>query len=122
MILDASALIAFLKREKGGDLVAEHLPTSCISAVNLAEVVHVLSRGGVTSERAHAIFQHLMLPVEPFTEEQAFLSCSLSHLEGKLSLGDRACLALGIHLRQRVITADQSWKSLDTGVEIILIR
>lgn len=67
MILDSSALIAFLKREKGGDTVAEHLPAACISSVNLAEVLHVLIRGGATSEQAHAVVQHLMLPVEPLS-------------------------------------------------------
>ncbi|MFO0812098.1 MAG: type II toxin-antitoxin system VapC family toxin [Gemmatales bacterium] len=122
MILDSSALIAFLKREKGGDLVAEHLPVAFISSVNLAEVLHVLIRGGATSEQAHAVVQHLMLSVEPFTSEQAYLTTSMSHLEGKLSLGDRACLALGLHLKQPVLTAEKSWPSLKLGAEVMVIR
>src|SRR5437667_105017 len=39
-----------------------------------------------------------------------------------LSLGDRACLALGIVLRAPVYTADKSWKKLKLGVPIHLIR
>ncbi len=39
-----------------------------------------------------------------------------------LSLGDRACLALGIVLRAPVYTADKLWKKLKLGVPIHLIR
>jgi PIN domain nuclease of toxin-antitoxin system len=39
-----------------------------------------------------------------------------------LSLGGRACLALGIILRAPVYTADKSWKKLKLGVPIHLIR
>jgi PIN domain nuclease of toxin-antitoxin system len=39
-----------------------------------------------------------------------------------LSLGDRACLALGMVLRAPVYTADKSWKRLKLGVPIHLIR
>ena len=39
-----------------------------------------------------------------------------------LSLGDRACLALGIHLKAAVYTADRLWKGLRVGVPIHLIR
>jgi ribonuclease VapC len=37
-------------------------------------------------------------------------------------LGDRACLALGLHLGRPVITADRVWASLNLGVEIVVIR
>jgi PIN domain nuclease of toxin-antitoxin system len=39
-----------------------------------------------------------------------------------LSLGDRACLALGIALKAPVYTADKSWKNLKLGVRIHIIR
>jgi PIN domain nuclease of toxin-antitoxin system len=39
-----------------------------------------------------------------------------------LSLGDRACLALGKKLSASVYTADSVWKSLDVSVNIVLIR
>jgi PIN domain nuclease of toxin-antitoxin system len=122
MILDASALLAFFKKEPGMDVVIEHMPSSCILSVNLAETLHVLCRLKSTPEQAQAAFRPLMLPVIPFTEELAFITTSMSHLEGKLSLGDRACLALGLHLQQPVLTAEKSWPSLNLGGEVILIR
>jgi PIN domain nuclease of toxin-antitoxin system len=39
-----------------------------------------------------------------------------------LSLGDRACLALGQQLGQPVLTADRMWKTLKLDVEIRMIR
>src|SRR5580692_607845 len=35
-----------------------------------------------------------------------------------LSLGDRACLALGVALKVPVFTADKSWKKLRVGARI----
>jgi ribonuclease VapC len=39
-----------------------------------------------------------------------------------LSLGDRACLALGLALKTPVYTADQSWRHLKLGIRIYVIR
>jgi ribonuclease VapC len=39
-----------------------------------------------------------------------------------LSLGDRACLALGMVLKAPVYTADRSWKNLKLGIKIHVIR
>jgi PIN domain nuclease of toxin-antitoxin system len=39
-----------------------------------------------------------------------------------LSLGDRACLALGIALDSPVYTADRTWQSLKIGIPIHVIR
>jgi len=39
-----------------------------------------------------------------------------------LSLGDRACLALGIVLKAPIYTADRAWKDLRLKVSIHVIR
>ncbi len=39
-----------------------------------------------------------------------------------LSLGDRACLALGLALKAPVYTADKSWKKVKVGARIHVIR
>jgi PIN domain nuclease of toxin-antitoxin system len=64
------------------------------------------------------------LELIPFNREQASLAAHLS-VAGKplgLSLGDRACLALGVTLGLPVLTAEQSWKKLVLDVAIELIR
>ena len=62
--------------------------------------------------------------IVPLDREQAALTGYLVHLTQKhgLSLRDRACLAAGIILDAKVLTADAAWKKLDLGIEITLIR
>lgn len=36
-----------------------------------------------------------------------------------LSLGDRACLALGLRIRLPVLTTDREWQRLELGVEVV---
>lgn len=54
--LDASALLAFLFREEGAERVAAHLSDSCLSAVNLAEVIGRFVRDG---HDAHEVLARL---------------------------------------------------------------
>jgi len=58
------------------------------------------------------------------TAEQAKIAGSLAARTRSigLSLGDRACLALGLTLKAPIYTADRAWKSLKLGVRIHVIR
>ena len=125
IVLDASALIAALNGEPGADkLTLELLSTAVISTVSLAEVQSKLVGRGLSPDNAWAA---ALVPVEeaiPFTSEQAKAAGSLvaeTRALG-LSLGDRACLALGLALQAPVYTADRSWKNLKLGLRIHVIR
>ena len=124
LLADASAILAYLGFETGSDAVAEHLANLAITSVNLAEIVTVLSLRGVKTEwiqnRVLRVFSNIL----PFDREQARVAGSLAHLtkEQGLSLGDRACLATAIVLDATVLTADQAWRNLNLGVEIVMIR
>lgn len=50
-VLDASAVLAYLKREPGGDTVAPLLVRSLMTAVNLSEVAAKLDDEGLQTER-----------------------------------------------------------------------
>ena len=93
-VLDASALIAFLRREPGADKVAEVLMHSCISAVNLAETYGKMVEYGKRLEDVAHQVERLRIPVVPFAAEHAQIAASLwktTRAVG-MSLGDRACL------------------------------
>ncbi len=94
------------------------------SAVNVAEGVGKLSASGMTEVEVRAAIATLGVEVVSFDEEIAFATGMLGPLtkDSGLSLGDRACLALGRHLALPVLTADRAWAELDIGVEIQLIR
>jgi PIN domain nuclease of toxin-antitoxin system len=124
-VLDASAVLALLNKEPGADkLTLELLSNATSSTVNLAEVQTKLVSRGVDPDEA---WENTLSPIReamPFTEEQAKIAGSLvaqTRLLG-LSMGDRACLALGIVLSAPIYTADRSWKNLKLGVRVHVIR
>lgn len=124
VVLDASALMAFLREEPGWDRVVPVLSKSLISAVNLSEVIaKATDYGGTMADVSQALVQ---LPIEvlPFTPEDAYIAGSLRPATRSLglSLGDRACLALGLRLGVSVLTADQAWAQVDVNIEIVTIR
>jgi ribonuclease VapC len=124
IVADASAILAILKNEPFGDFDPERLVGATISAVNLCEVLTKLTSDGHTEEQANAAVSPLDLRVVAFDQGQAGVAARL-WLEARragLSLGDRACLALSRTLGCPSVTADRAWASLDTGVEVILIR
>ena len=122
-IADSSAILALLKQEPFDKLDARRLFRATISAVNLSEVLERLCAGGLSESEADEAVAALNLRVADFDEAQARLAAHLRPRTRRagLSLGDRACLALGLHLGRPVITADRVWTSLDIGVEVVVI-
>jgi len=125
IVLDASAVLAILNSEAGAErLTPRLLSDATVSAVNLAEVQSKLVSRGLAPDDAWEAATSLVLETEPFTGEHARIAGDLVAQTRSLglSLGDRACLALGIALGAAVYTADQSWKSLRLGIRIHHIR
>jgi ribonuclease VapC len=131
-LLDASALVAWLRDEKGSETVERLLRVSAISTVNLAES---LERASVTDwHMADTIddLRALGLAILPFEAEDAAFVPSLRKAGRKLhgaskngtalSLGDCCCLAVAQRRKLAVITDDSAWASLDIGVAIHLFR
>lgn len=122
--LDASALLAFLFREAGHTIVGAALPQSCLSTISLSEVLARFVRDGHDPREALALITDSPIEVVPFLTEDAALTAALlpSTRPDALSLGDRACLALGMARGMPVYTADRVWASLGLEVSIEVIR
>jgi PIN domain nuclease of toxin-antitoxin system len=124
-VLDASALMAVLNSEPGAEkLTPQILSTAVTSTVNLAEVHGKLIQRELSPDDAWAAANGAIHETIAFTVEQAKTAGDLvvqTRALG-LSLGARACLALGIALRAPVYTADRSWKNLRLGIRIHVIR
>jgi PIN domain nuclease of toxin-antitoxin system len=123
-VLDASAVLALLANERGTEQVRAALGSAVMSAVNLAEVLTKLGDRGVTEAEQRLIRMSLDIEVRSFDEKAAWHASSLrgrtrSH---GLSIGDRACLALGVEEGLPVLTADRAWSKLDVGVEVRALR
>jgi len=124
VVLDASALLAHLRGEPGGDLVADRLSGGMICAVNWAEVIQKLVDDGLGDETIRIALGDLSIDIVGFdialAEEAGRLRRATP--QGGLSLGDRACLALARRERSPVLTADRAWAELDLDIEVVLIR
>jgi PIN domain nuclease of toxin-antitoxin system len=123
-VLDASALLAYLQDEPGNETIEPMLDESAISSVNWAEVVQKSVAGGVEVDGLREDVEALGVSVLPFTAEEAETTGRL-WLETRsagLSLGDRACLSVGIRLGVPVLTTDQVWGTLNLPVTVHVMR
>ena len=130
-VLDASALLAHLLAEPGGEVVRDLLAeqAAAMSAVNWAEVLSRLASVGADPDE---VAQRLdseaalgdVLTVVALTGSDgpaiARLRPTTRHLG--LSLADRACLALAQRLGLPVLTTDRAWAQLQIGMKIRLAR
>lgn len=125
-VIDASALLAFLKSETISlDHLESLLPKSLISSVNACEVATVLTRIGIPLTEIEESIKETIGEIIPFNQEHYLLAAKLwqSTKTYGLSLGDRACLALAQQMKLPVYTADQVWQKLDIkNLQIHLIR
>jgi ribonuclease VapC len=129
-VLDASALLAYLKGEPGNKVVEEALSAGAfMSIVNYAEVLCKLADAGEDPASGHgALYDRGLIgglvELVTFTEDDAIASAQLrlATRDQGLSLADRCCLATGLRLGRPVLTADRTWASVQAGTTIRLIR
>ncbi len=128
VVLDASALIAWVNGERGGHRVEPLLQVAAVSVVNMAEVLAWETRGLEPDPRAvrerFRAWRAQGLRLAEFTADDAVRTAELAPLTqpSGLSLGDRACLALGMRLRLPVWTAEALWSKLSLPVSVRLVR
>jgi ribonuclease VapC len=133
-VLDASALLAYIHGESGKIEVRAALRSqAAISAVNWAEVLSKLAdadtKAGLDSDTvvkrmtSQAIIGEAMV-IWPFDERFAQDVARFRNQTRRigLSLGDRACLALGMFLNVPVLTADRRWNEAGIPVTLRFIR
>ena len=123
-VLDASAIMAVVRKETGCERVEAVMNSALVSSVNFSEVVAKLSDYGIPIDIVQGQLSALQLEIIDFDTNQALKAGSLrsqTRASG-LSLGDRACLALALTTGTVALTADRIWESLDIGADVELIR
>jgi ribonuclease VapC len=125
-VLDASAVLAWLFRERGEQLVDRMLEHGALSTVNLAEVLYRSDEAGMEIEELEQDLKALGLRVVSFTDGDARLVPEIRRAarreRQRLSLADCCCLATGVRLNLPVVGGDQAWESLQLGVDVHPIR
>ncbi len=124
VVFDASALLAWLRREPGAERVEAELRGGRIAAVNWSETLQKAAQFGLDHMLVAGRFRHAGVEVEPVLGSDGERAADLWTSAPGLSLADRLCLAVGWRLGVPVLTADRRWAELEdaTGVPIELIR
>ena len=124
-VFDASAVLAAIFEEPGGDRViglwAEG--DNMMSTVNYAEVVSKLAERGMTDAEILAVMEGVPLKLADFDQVTAHAAGLLRATTKPLglSLGDRACMALAKIRDAQAVTADRIWKK-QKGFDAVVIR
>lgn len=124
-VLDASAVLALVRDEPGGDKVAEHVGRGAISAVNLQEVVKELLASGLDQSIIRELLGELRLDVRAHDTDAAYAAAALHEhtQEFGRGLGDRSCMALALSLGVPALTADREWRKVKVkGLQIQRLR
>ena len=115
-----------LYREPGSVTVERYFAQAVVSSVNFSEVAARLSDRGIDSQKVLEILSGLSLEVREFDTELALTAGALREVTRplELSLGDRACLALGIAEGAPILTTDRAWAGLpsETTAEVVIVR
>jgi len=130
MVLDASAVLAWLQNEAGAKRVDQALyDGATINTVSWAEVLSTLAGKGMAANEvirqlAERGILYQLLTVDAGQPEDAaavgdFYPVTRS---AGLSLGDRYCLALGQRLGATVLTTDRAWAALQLSITVELAR
>ncbi|WP_219419654.1 type II toxin-antitoxin system VapC family toxin [Pseudonocardia nigra] len=124
VVLDASAVLAWLRDEPGASVVDPLLDGGVVSTVNWSEIWQKLDQRGVDADRATRRLRVLGVGVQPLTVEDAVTAAQFWDRTRKvgLSLGDRCCLALAARLKRPAVTADTAWADLDLDLTVRTIR
>lgn len=126
VVLDASALIAMLKGERGAAKVASAIADARVSSINYAEVVSHFVQAGMPEREVDAMLDPLPMTVVPADKALAQLAGRLRGVTAAfgLSLGDRFCLALAHRDGLPAWTGDLEWKKVAdvAQVKVVAIR
>jgi ribonuclease VapC len=124
VVHDASSLLAVAFREPGGEVARSALRGSLVSSVNWSEVIQKVQARGKDTRQLAGLYAGLGVTIVPFGVETAERAASLygeTRAFG-LSLGDRACLALGLETGREVYTADKRWTEIPLEIKVKAIR
>lgn len=130
IVLDASAVLARIHNEPGGERLDALLDAVergaevqvSISSLNWCEILTRLQRESVTNPREMLASLLADVDLVPFGRAEAELAAHIAMANPALSLGDRACLALASSLDATAWTTDKVWAKLPVGTKLEMLR
>jgi PIN domain nuclease of toxin-antitoxin system len=109
-VLDASAILAFLRGETGAGTVESELDVGALcGAANWSEVAQKIRAADGDWDLARALLLAYKIEIVPAVVEDAEWAALRWQRGEGLSLADRLCLALAERMDLDVLTADTVW-------------
>lgn len=133
VVVDASAVLALVLREKAAPVVAQVLPYAVLPAPNMTEVLYRAKERGYrnTPQTLHDTLLETGLHVEPFADEDTVRAAELVAAsraaktaadDRSLALGDGLCIAVAERLGLPVTGGDTHWGTLDLRTKFYPLR
>jgi PIN domain nuclease of toxin-antitoxin system len=124
VVLDASAVIAVLNSEPGAEVVLGSMAHAFISAVNYSEVIKKTVERLQERTPIRALLRSYWIEIVPFDETLATVAGELfgPTKQHGLSFADRACLALGLQRKCKVLTSEGRMGLVKLPIKVKLIR
>lgn len=130
VVLDASAVLAWVLGERGQETVDRLLPVSVVPASAMVEVLHRARARGYRQEPSglHADLLALGVRVEPLLDQDTLRAAELIATSradpgpGSLSLADALCIATAERLGLPLTGGDRYWSDMDMSVEFVPFR
>jgi ribonuclease VapC len=126
-VLDACAMIAYLRGEPGSEMVKDfiELPDCCAHGINLCEVGYKFSQAAGETVSRSALRDIYRAGVRIREDLDADFRRSVIRFKAQypfLSLADCCVLALAKRLDAKLVTADREFKKASQEVKIVFIR
>lgn len=132
VVVDASALVAYVQRETGYQAVARALPVCVVPVPNAAEAVARCLERGYKGTAADLLddLQELGVVLEPVLPGDAARAAELIATTRKqrlaggygISLGDSLCIAVAERLNLPLLGGDKLWDKVTMSVQHRLFR
>lgn len=123
-VVDASAILAFLKPELVSIDFEAMFEGSFISAANYAESADYFAREGLDRATIRTMLEKLAMQVVPVDTDLALDAAMLRPVDKTSSLADRCCVSLAKRLDLPVLTGDRPMAKIAdaAGVKLVMIR
>jgi ribonuclease VapC len=123
-VIDASAVIAFLKPEATTMDLSAVFSGNAILSVNYSEVADYFARLGRDRAFIETMLGNLDMNIVPLDADVALDAAMLRPEYPKESIADRCCLAYAKRTGVAALTGDRRWAAIAeaVGVEVVLIR
>ena len=133
VVLDSSAVIAWLRREPGWDVVDQALGDGIVVSPCMSEVLYSSITAGYAGS-INELYESLLLTglvVEPVMDRDCVRSAALvalsrgqSRAQGRpsLSLADAMCMAVAERLGFPVVSGDRHWADFNLSVPFLAFR